>query len=41
MAAVFFVVANVVIGTIFVRTLWLLVRGRLLPAKLPVIAAAS
>lgn len=27
--------------TIFVRILWLLVRGRLLPAKLPVIAAAS
>ena len=41
MAPVIFVVANVVIGTIFVRTLWLLVRGRLLPAKLPVIAAAS
>jgi tellurite resistance protein len=31
MAPAIFVMANVVIGTVFVRTLWLMVRGRLLP----------
>ena len=31
MAPALFVIANVVIGTVFVRTLWLMVRGRLLP----------
>ena len=41
MAPIVFVVANVVIGAIFVRTLWLLVRGRLLPATPPVPAATS
>ena len=31
-----FVIANLVVGTIFLRTMWLLVRGRLLPATPPV-----
>ena len=33
-----FVIANVLIGTIFVRSLWLLLRGRLLPVTSPVVA---
>ena len=41
LAPVIFFVANVVIGTIFVRTLWLAVHGRLLPATPAVPAAAS
>ena len=31
-----FVIANLVVGTIFLRTIWLLVRGRLFPATPPV-----
>ena len=40
MAPALFVVANVVIGTVFARTLWLLMRGRLLPVTSPVATPA-
>src|SRR5437868_9747748 len=40
LAPAIFVIANVVIGTIFMRTLWLLLRGRLLPVTPPVAAPA-
>jgi len=33
MAPTIFVIANVVIGTIFLRTLWFLLRGRLLGSR--------
>ena len=36
MAPAMFVIASVLIGAIFVRTLWLLTRGRLLPVPSPV-----
>jgi tellurite resistance protein len=41
MAPAIYVVANVVIGTIFVRTLWLVVRGRLLPPTPPLASTAA
>ena len=41
LAAALFVIANVVIGAIAVGTVWLLVRGRLLPAPLVAPAAAN
>ena len=40
MAPALFVVANVVIGTVFVRTQWLLMRGKLLPVTSPVATPA-
>ena len=39
LAPAMFVIANVVIGAIFVRTVWLLTRGRLLPVPAPVATA--